>query len=300
MVSISHPREPFSNADSFARMVLYFPVSALVTLFGNILQNPLDPRARSDTRLMNVVVNFLSMLGHEAEQGGVHRILAVCAEFERIAKAVIDKAEKEHSTRRKRKNQESSSSNGKPTNTTTGSSNNADSPSFNPNATMQTPRPMTASSSTPQPTGAAVNSGNMASPGINMSSRGYSPMNPAAMSQSPSPGMTPAGWQNHLSAANGGTDTSDYASFADLAGFGSAMGGGPMEGVTRPPLGPGGIFQQPMLPPDLFSLPVTLDWDWAEMSGGAYPSVENGNFGGGGGGDGGLQQHQAHHHHQPR
>ena len=53
-------------------MVLYFPVTALVTLFGHILQNPLDPRARSDTKLLNVVVNFLSMLGHEAETGGVH------------------------------------------------------------------------------------------------------------------------------------------------------------------------------------------------------------------------------------
>ena len=75
-------------------MILYFPVSALVTLFGNILQNPLDPRAKSDTKLMNLVVTFLSMLGQEAEQGGVHRMLGVCAEFERIGKVVIEKAEK--------------------------------------------------------------------------------------------------------------------------------------------------------------------------------------------------------------
>ncbi|KAJ0294810.1 hypothetical protein CBS470a_000316 [Colletotrichum nupharicola] len=54
-------------------LILYFPVSALMTLFGNILQNPMDPRAKSDTRLMNLVVNFLSMLGQEAETGGVHQ-----------------------------------------------------------------------------------------------------------------------------------------------------------------------------------------------------------------------------------
>lgn len=62
-------------------MILYFPVSALVTLFGNIIQNPLDSRAKSDTRLMGLVVTFLSMLGQEAEQGGVHRMLGVCSEF---------------------------------------------------------------------------------------------------------------------------------------------------------------------------------------------------------------------------
>ncbi|KAL1899897.1 hypothetical protein Sste5346_002763 [Sporothrix stenoceras] len=87
-------------------LILYFSVSALVTLFGNALQNPTDPRARSDTRLMSLVVTFLSMLGQEAESGGVHRMLGVCSEFERIAKVVIDKAEKEQSNRRKRKNQD--------------------------------------------------------------------------------------------------------------------------------------------------------------------------------------------------
>jgi len=38
-------------------------------------------------------------------------------------------------------------------------------------------------------------------------------------------------------------------------------------------------FQQPLLPQDLYALPMSLDWEWAEMSGGAYPTVENGNFG---------------------
>ncbi|CAK7274198.1 hypothetical protein SEPCBS119000_006048 [Sporothrix epigloea] len=87
-------------------LILYFSVSALVTLFGNTLQNPVDPRARSDTRLMSLVVTFLSMLGQEAESGGVHRMLGVCSEFERIAKGAIDKAEKEQANKRKRKNQD--------------------------------------------------------------------------------------------------------------------------------------------------------------------------------------------------
>ncbi|KAK3065863.1 hypothetical protein LTS18_002300, partial [Coniosporium uncinatum] len=43
-------------------LILYYPVSSLVTLFANILQNPQDGRARADLKLMNLVVNFLSML----------------------------------------------------------------------------------------------------------------------------------------------------------------------------------------------------------------------------------------------
>ncbi len=65
------------------RLILYFPVSSLVTLFANILQNPQDARARSDVRLMNQVVNFLSILSVVDEQGGsggVKRMLGVCAD----------------------------------------------------------------------------------------------------------------------------------------------------------------------------------------------------------------------------
>lgn len=259
-------------------MVLYFPVSALVTLFGNILQNPLDPRARSDTKLMNVVVNFLTTLGPEAETGGVHRMLGVCSEFERIAKAVVDNAEKEHASRRKRKNQDPSAD-GKPS--TGPIPKPPNSPSFKANAGStpgQTPRPTTSSSATPQ---ASHGTRHLSPPTGDHRSppTGFSPMT-TSMSQSPSPGLAPQGWAQDFTVNQNG-DTLEFTSFADFTGFGAI---GNMNGVV--PTGPGiqspplaGGFQQPMLPPDLFNLPSTLDWDWAEMSNGAYPSVENGNFG---------------------
>ena len=84
-------------------MIIYFPVSALVTLFANILQNPQDARARQDVRLMNIVVNFLSTLGHDKENGSIKRMLGVCSEFERIARVVLEKSERDNSSRRKRK-----------------------------------------------------------------------------------------------------------------------------------------------------------------------------------------------------
>ncbi|KAM0484690.1 hypothetical protein ACHAP7_003252 [Fusarium lateritium] len=225
-------------------MILYFPVSALVTLFGNILQNPLDPRAKSDTRLMNIVVTFLSMLGQEAEQGGVHRMLGICAEFERIAKAVIDKAEKEQSSRRKRKNQDTANKS---------SSNTTIPAARHPPAADSTAhrRPSQAQLS-PPPNGDSRGSFSMSTP-----------MN------DPSPSAMSAGWPQEFPVPqphqNGDFDSMNY-------------GDGNMHSSPQMPVS---AFQQPLLPQDLFSLPMTLDWSWAEMTTGAYPTVENGNFGAG-------------------
>jgi hypothetical protein len=84
-------------------LIIYFPVTALVTLFANILQNPQDTRSRSDLKLMKLVVNFLNMLNDDQGSGSVKRMCSVCAEFERIAGAVLEKADREHASRRKRK-----------------------------------------------------------------------------------------------------------------------------------------------------------------------------------------------------
>lgn len=227
-------------------MILYFPVSALVTLFGNILQNPVDPRAKSDTRLMNTVVTFLSMLGQEAEQGGVHRMLGICAEFERIARAVIEKAEKDQSSRRKRKPQDTSS---KPPAYTTSSS-TATPSSF---SATQTPR---AANSTPP--GGDPNSHRSPSQRPDHGS----PFSLPTSVNGGSPPIGSAGWPQDFGMSQNG----DYDSFNFVPG------------VHSPPMHPGAMFQQPVLPHDLFSLPMNLDFTFAEMSGGAYPTVENGNF----------------------
>ena len=97
------------------RMIIYYPVSALMTLFTNVLQNPQDARARSDIRLMHQVVSFSSTLAGNAtsdESGGVKRMLEVCVEFERIAKVVVEKSDKESHSRRKRKNVDANSDDG--------------------------------------------------------------------------------------------------------------------------------------------------------------------------------------------
>lgn len=224
-------------------MILYFPVSALVTLFGNVLQNPLDPRSKSDNRLMELVVTFLSMLGQEAEQGGVHRMLGVCSEFVRIARAVIERAEKEQSTRRKRRLDGKLVANGKH-NTKTGEGTIYDS---------EVPIPTTMDDiSPPVPQGR---------------SSSWGPV--AAIAQSPPERPSP-----------GNTSSPNAQPMPPQGDFEYRM---PEFLSTNDPAVPlmANPFTNPLLPQDLFSLPMTLDWNWAEMSGGAYPTVENGNFGSG-------------------
>lgn len=232
---------------------MYFPVSALMTLFSNILQNPIDPRAKSDAKLMNVVVTYLSALGQDAETGGVHRMLGVCAEFERVARSVIEKAEKEQHSKKKRKAEAKSQD--------------------VPDPLSSTPRPQSAT--TPTGTGQnGVNDGHL-SPKFNgeanRARQQYSPMDAAVQNTSPAAqSVGSAGWPQDFNTPS----QQDYN--------GNGYGGGDfnqfgVEGMGPGMMGPG--FQQPLLPADLFALPMTLDWDWAEMSGGAYPSVENGNVG---------------------
>ena len=104
---------------TLCRLVMYYPVSALVTLFANILQNPQDPNARADLKQMQDVCEFLrSVLDLDEldagalkfEDGSVNRMVMVCGEFQRIAKLVLDKSEKEMTmqslNKRKRKTED--------------------------------------------------------------------------------------------------------------------------------------------------------------------------------------------------
>ncbi|KAL7959682.1 fungal-specific transcription factor domain-containing protein [Trichoderma compactum] len=243
-------------------LILYFPVSALVTLFGNILQNPLDQRAKSDVRLMNLVVTFLSMLGQEAEQGGVHRMLGICSEFCRIAQRVIEKAEREQSSRRKRKPAE------------TPANSDARNQSLSPNA-AHTAKSTTPASSihTPQHTGGTAtttpqsNAQDTLSPEF-AAARSYQNAANKATPSGSSPSIDSMGWAQDFQVPQ----EMEFESFEEMTGFGGDL--------QSPPAPNGRDFRQPLLPQDLFSLSMSLDWNWVEMSGGAYPTVENGNFGG--------------------
>ncbi|OBT44738.1 hypothetical protein VE00_05331, partial [Pseudogymnoascus sp. WSF 3629] len=230
-------------------LILYYPVSALMTLFGNILQNPQDPRARSDVRLMNLVVNFLSMLAGEDENTGVKRMLGVCAEFERIARVVLDKADRDTTTRRKRKELDE----------------------VLPSLSVSRPpivRPATTSAGQTPPVFQ------------------YGDVN--GFSSGDGRGGLPAqdlSWMSDASFHDIATDFEHLSNAAAAAGANGGGGGGPGAGVPFPdmsrylsgadphsPINPQS-FQQPFVPPDLWNMPMTLEWDWADLTGGVGGGV---------------------------
>lgn len=250
------------------RLLVYYPVSALVTLFANILQNPQDARARSDLKLMNSMTEFLQMLCNE--DGNVHcrRMASICKEFERIARVVLDKAERDIKGRGKRKNRESDS---------------ADQPTQPSQPERRsTSQPVQAQRTSKMPASARPN-GRTSTASPNMHANGQmqhppfqsSPtvpiLNPFAAQSNTSPypasTMAPEPWMQSVPPAPGNMFAPADGRFTqppfpqdnnfDMQGYGLGQMGGDM----------GGSFQQPFVPQDLWQMPMTLEWDWADFFG---------------------------------
>ncbi|KKK21593.1 fungal specific transcription factor domain protein [Aspergillus rambellii] len=230
-------------------LILYYPVSALVTLFANILQNPTDARARSDVKLMTVVVNFLSTLVSDESNGSIKRMLGVCGEFERIAQVVLDKAERDSHSKKKRKTApENDSRNAQPS--AAGEAPVA--PAAKGNAADASPTTMPFSSP----------SFHDNAPDI-----GPHPMDePTTFGPSqtiPVTGGIPPDIPNNMHMPRVGHDFPDMLSPNTLDGvnFGSQP---PFTSPNDIPMTPS--FQQPFVPQDLWQMPMTIEWDWADMS----------------------------------
>lgn len=217
------------------RLIIYYPVSALVTLFANILQNPSDARARGDVKLMNVVVNFLSTLVSDESNGSIKRMLGLCGEFERIAKVVLDKAEKESHARKKRK-----------TATEDPDEANEGQQGF-PQPSTQTQPPPTSGPSMFASNPTAGNPGEYKGFGTDPI------VSPAA--------RIPGGLPGDINTMPGmGQDFPDMLSPDHLANAG-------FPDQPSFPASPSlGAFQQPFVPQDLWQMPMTIEWDWADMS----------------------------------
>lgn len=230
------------------RLILYYPVSALVTLFANILQNPSDARARSDVKLMNVVVNFLSTLVSDESNGSIKRMLGLCGEFERIAKVVLDKAEKESYSKKKRKSPE------EPVNLQ--QSTPEEHPAPSPSTTQPTQAP-----SRNVPMSSPLFAENPGDPGGNTmadDAGGFASSREIPGTTSVSTNIPPniqampgiaQDYQDMLS-----PDPLEGVSFADQP---------PYSATANTPLS---SFQQPFVPQDLWQMPMTIEWDWADMS----------------------------------
>ena len=184
---------------------------------------------------MNQVVNFLSLLAVTEEQGGVKRMLGVCAEFERIARVVLERGDKESRSRRKRRS----------------SKIDDDDPVQN---TQHIPQKRTApqtpqSNDTPTPPSVFTPgfNGDLNNQAFNPNLQGFSPnfldMNlPVDFSNADFPNMTsPSNGMNRYQEVN--MDSQQYN--GDSFNMGS--------------------FQQPFVPQDLWQMPMTLEWDIAQL-----------------------------------
>lgn len=80
-------------------------MASFITLFSNILQNPQEPRARSDFTLMKSVEEFVNILSQSETESSENtfRMNLFVQEFVKIAGLVLERADKEsHGRRRKR------------------------------------------------------------------------------------------------------------------------------------------------------------------------------------------------------
>ena len=177
-------------------------------------------------------------------------MLGVCSEFERIAKVVLDKAEKDSSSRRKRKNQDDQ--------------NKSKTQHHQP---QQHAQQHPGAPQTPMNHPSAMSSVFSPNLGAHPPPNGFgsSPMN-GNMNGSPN-------WQADFN--NGGEYMTPNANgmtpFAEIQGYTNGN-------EINSPLNINN-FQQPFVPQDLWQMPMTLEWDWADMTGGTYPSFENGIMG---------------------
>lgn len=190
---------------------------------------------------MNQVVNFLSLLAVTEEQGGVKRMLGVCVEFERIAKVVLDKAEKESHSRRKRKsNKEIDES----------------VPGLNQGPQKRNP-PLTPTSQNQQPSPQMFPS-NFSTPDVI-----HQPFNPNLNGFGSGMGQEALSTPLDFSGAmNPGSGMSPTFPENDMQQFGN-LGNSPLNM---------GSFQQPFVPQDLWQMPQTLEWDWADFNNIGFPA----------------------------
>lgn len=190
---------------------------------------------------MNQVVNFLSLLAVTEEQGGIKRMLGVCVEFERIAKVVLGKAEKESHSRRKRKSTRETEEMG-----------------------------LNFKETTPKST---------------------APLTPVSQTQRQSPNVFTPNFTSDTSSQefnpnfNGFSPVMDNGNMSlplDFAGLPNSMSTmQPMISEEEQKLSSEsvssfnmGSFQQPFVPQDLWQMPQTLEWDWADMNNMGFPAFD--------------------------
>ena len=220
-------------------LIIYFPVSALVTIFANILQNPQEARARADIKLMDLVVNFLTNVVAEEGSGSLKRMLSICSEFARIARVVLDKAEKDGSKRKRKMMPDEAFRAGQT--------------AMAMAQAQMAGRPTTPNRSQAQPNNSPRSMNNAQTVG-----RSASPLNHIVAPNQNAYNSN----QAFMGTANFASP--DYNDMLSQNGLSPDLANGQIPSTGMSPLNMG-AFQQPFLPQDLWQMPMTFEWDWAGL-----------------------------------
>lgn len=173
-------------------------------------------------------------------------MLGVCAEFERIARVVLEKGDKESHSRRKRRS----------------SKTNGDDPAQdNQQIPQKRPAPQTPQSNnapTPHNIFTPGFNGDLQNQAFNPSLQGFSPN----FSELNLPDFSGADFPNMTSPSNG------MNGYHDMAMDGQQYNGDSFNM---------GSFQQPFVPQDLWQMPMTLEWDMAQLGDvNGFPTIDPG------------------------
>jgi len=165
-------------------------------------------------------------------------MLGVCAEFERIARVVLERGDRESHSRRKRRSSPPAT------------------PQQVPQKRAAPPTPQINNAPTPQ---------NIFTPGFSgeLNNQPFSPIlqdfSPSMANMDLALDFSGADFNpNMMSVSNGSNGGMEGFQNDDLNGQQYSS-----EGLNV------GSFQQPFIPQDLWQMPMTLEWDWADMGTGA-------------------------------
>lgn len=235
------------------RTILYYPITALVTLFANVLQNPLDQRGMSDVQLMQDVVDWLATLSDDESGGYVDNMKRLCSQFERISRVAIAKAQAESVAR-------NDTAKAAPRN-------NINEEDLHGKGTGQKKLPgMSAADLAGTPLGMASEAAAAAAAQALKQSTQQNLNQSHAVSFDQGANVLNSSW------SNGGHDAQSACTPANFAMMPPSIqtnntGVLPYPDSTIPMTNyddRGSGIQQPFVPQDLWQMPQTLEWDWAE------------------------------------
>lgn len=173
-------------------------------------------------------------------------MLGLCGEFERIAKVVLDKAERESHSKKKRKTAPDDTAPSQPQQRNAPPPSSSRNPAGAPSTTTPLSSPLFSNDAAP----------NGQTDGQYNGQTAFSPST-AMPTDTGLPGDLP---RNVNTMPGLGQDFQEMLSPNNLGNVGFDQ---PFEGAGSNPMS---SFQQPFVPQDLWQMPMTIEWDWADMS----------------------------------